>query len=149
MLYAIPKTWTTDGFQSDPNEVLSPTDQTFIGAAGNYPPQTQPGGGVVEIPVAETTATQGQIGQPGEQDLYKFTAAKAGRYTIETEGPTDLLMSLYGPNSQTQLIAEDDDSGVDRNAKIAADITPGTYYVQIRHYNSAGGTGSYRVKVSR
>lgn len=148
MLYAIPKTWTTDGFQSEPNEVLSATDQTFIGDTTNYPLQTQPGGGAVEIPVAETAAIQGQIGQPGEQDLYKFTAAKAGRYTIETGGPTDLVMSLYGPDNQTKPISEDDGSSVDRNAKIVADITPGTYFVQVRHYG-AGGTGSYSIKVSR
>jgi len=147
MLYAIPKTWTTDGFQSEPNEVLSPTDQTFIGDPKNYPPEKQPGGGAVEIPVVETAAIEGQIGQPGEQDLYRFTARKAGRYTIETGGPTDLVMSLYGPDSQTKLIAEDDDSGVDRNAKIVADITKGTYFVQVRHYG-AGGTGSYSIKVS-
>ena len=147
MLYAIPKTWTTDGFQSEPNEVLSATDKSFIGDPKNYPPQTQPDGGVVVIPVVETATIEGQIGQPGEQDLYKFTAAKAGRYTIETGGPTDLVTSLYGPDSQTKLIAEDDDSGVDRNAKIVADITPGTYFVQVRHYG-AGGTGSYSIKVS-
>jgi hypothetical protein len=58
-------------------------------------------------------------------------------------------MSLYGPDSQTKLIAEDDDSGTDRNAKIVTDLATGTYYVQVRHYNSAGGTGSYRIKVSK
>lgn len=146
MLYAIPVTWTLDGFQSQPNEVLSGTDKTFIGAPANYPFQ---GGGAVELSVIEAKATEAGIGQPGEQDLFKFTASTAGRYTIETEGPTDIVMSLYSPDSQTKLITEDDDSGTDRNAKIATDLTPGTYYVQVRHYNSVGGTGSYRIRVSK
>jgi len=146
MLYAIPKTWTLDGFQSEPNEVLSETDKRFIGDPTNYPLAAPE---IRELPVIETVGTEASIGQPGERDLYKFTATKAGRYTIETEGPTDIVMSLYGPNSQTRLIAEDDDSGTDRNAKIVVNLTPGTYFVQVRHYNSAGGTGSYRIKVSK
>ena len=147
MLYAIPKTWTEDGFQSDPNEVLSETDKTFIGDSVNYPFPKLEDKGPIELPVIETTATQAEIGQPGEQDLYKLTVKTAGRYTIETEGPTDVKISLYGPDSQTKLVAEDDDSGTDKNAKIAANLTPGTYYIQVRHYNSTGGTGSYSIKV--
>jgi hypothetical protein len=146
MLYAIPKTWTEDGFQSDPNDVLSPTDQTFIGDAKNYPFQ-QPNDGAVDLPVNETATTQAQIGKAGERDLFKFVAGKAARHTVETEGQTDVVMSLYGPNNQTTLISEDDDSGADRNARIVADLAPGTYFVQVRHYGS--GAGSYGIRVSR
>lgn len=149
MLYAIPSHWTLDGFQSEPNEVLSETDKRFIGDLVNYPFPATPDTGPVELPVLETSVTEANIGRPGEQDLYKFTATKAGRYTVETEGPTDVIMSLYGPDSQTKLIAEDDDSGIDRNAQIVANLAPGTYFVQVRHYNSSGGTGSYRIRVSR
>ncbi len=146
MLYAIPNSWTTDGFQSEPNEVLSETDKQFIGDSTNYPFE---GSDAVELDVTEIPATEADIGQAGEQDLYKFTANSAGSYTIETEGPTDIVMSLYGPESQTNLITQDDDSGSDRNAKIVRELMPGTYYVQVRHYNSAGGTGSYRIKTSK
>ncbi len=149
MLYAIPKTWTLDGFQSEPTEVLSATDQTFIGSTGVYPGVGQPSTGPVELPVAEMTATAAQIGKDGEEDLYKFTAASAGRYTVETEGPTDVVMSLYGPDSQTNLITQDDDSGNNQNARIIADLTPGTYFVQVRHFNAVGGTGSYSIMVSK
>ena len=58
-------------------------------------------------------------------------------------------MKLFGPNSPTALIAEDDDSGVDTNALIRGDLVPGLYYVQVRHYNKASGKGSYTVKVRR
>lgn len=146
MLYAFPPTWTLDGFQSEPNEVLSEVDKTFIGDPVNYPFQDR---GATELPVIETQSTEASIGKPGEQDLFKFTAKTAGRYTIETEGPTDIVMSLCGPERQTNLITQDDDSGTDRNAKIVTELMSGTYYVQVRHYNSTGGTGSYKIKVSK
>jgi hypothetical protein len=63
-------------------------------------------------------------------------------------GSTDLIMSLFGPNSQTQQVGQNDDSGDGSNAKITADLVPGTYFVQIRHYNTAGGTGAYSLRVS-
>lgn len=151
MLYSIPKHWTTDGFFSEPNETLSAPDKSFIGSAtGGYPKPSGPvpPAGPKELPVAETTATQAAIGQAGEEDLYQFKATKAGRYTIETQGSTDLLMSLSGPNSQTQQIAQDDDSGEGSNASITADLSPGTYFVQVKHYNKASGTGSYGIRVS-
>lgn len=56
-------------------------------------------------------------------------------------------MALYGPESETKLIARDDDSGTGWNAKIAADLSAGTYYVRIEHYNSQTQTGAYSIKV--
>jgi tyrosinase len=86
------------------------------------------------------------IGQAGEVDTCRFTLATAGRYIIETEGPTDVLMSLFGPNSETALITEDDDSGQDRNARIVSNLSAGTYFVRIRHYETSG-TGTYGISV--
>ncbi|MDL1982354.1 MAG: hypothetical protein LWX02_13020 [Deltaproteobacteria bacterium] len=57
-------------------------------------------------------------------------------------------MALYGPDSETKLIARDDDSGTGCNAKIAADLSPGMYYVRVEHYNSQSGTGAYSIKGS-
>ena len=148
MLYAVPKTWTLDGFESRPNEVLSSRDREFIGSPKAYP--RVPGGVVpVELPVHEAAATPGRIGAAGEEDLYTFTASKAGRFAIETEGATDVVMTLYGPDSPTRQIAEDDDSAGGRNARIVASLIPGQYVVQVRHYNSRGGTGSYGIRVMR
>lgn len=149
MLYAIPSRWTLDGFSSEPNNVLSETDKTFIGDEKNYPPSGD-NDNIVELPIFEAKVTEAAIGQPGEQDLFSFNAATTGQYKVETEGPTDIIMSLYGPNSRTTLIAQDDDSGADRNAKIVVDVdTIGIYYVQVRHFNTASGVGSYRIKVSK
>ena len=89
------------------------------------------------------------IGQFGEEDLFRFTAAEAGRYVIDTRGPTDVVMKLFGPNSPTALIAEDDDSGFATNARIAVPLSAGDYWVQVRHYNRESGQGDYSVKVRR
>jgi hypothetical protein len=144
MLYSFPATWTLNGFHSSPNDVLSTVDMSF--AARVYPRLQGGGTGAapVELPVIEGDLSA-NIGQPGEEDLYKFTARKAGRYTLETKGPTDLIMKLFGANNT--LIAQDDDSGVDRNPRIVTQLTPGEYRVQIRHYNSAAGTGTYSIRV--
>jgi hypothetical protein len=58
-------------------------------------------------------------------------------------------MKLFGPTSETALIAEDDDSGIDTNARISADLIAGNYFVQIRHYNRASGMGNYSVAVRK
>lgn len=147
MLYAFPASWTLNGVGTSANEKLSRMDKDFIGSSKGYPFDREPD--IVELPVIEATAVAAQIGQPGEEDLFKFNAATAGLYAVETEGPTDVMMKLFGPNSQTSLIAEDDDSGSGRNARITAELSPGTYLVQVRHFNLTGGTGPYSIRVSK
>lgn len=142
MLYSFPASWTVNGFHTDPNETLSAVDREF--AARVYP-RGQPTA-PVELSVFEG-GTEASIGQPGEEDRFQFKARTPGRYTVETEGPTDLVMTLFGPGGV--LVAQDDDSGVGRNPRIVTELTPGTYDVQVRHFNTAGGTGSYSIKVSK
>lgn len=142
MLYSFPATWTLNGFHSEPNEVLSPVDMSF--AASVYP-KTDVGTGPVELTVGTSKAAS--IGLPGEEDLYKFTTSSTGRYLIETQGTTDLIMKLYGPSNN--LIAQDDDSGVGLNPRIVRQLIPAGYTLQVRHYNRTGGTGKYSIKVSK
>ena len=103
----------------------------------------------VELRVNAAAATSAQIGVPGEEDLFLFNAATRGRHVIETSGQTNVVMKLFGPNSQTSLLAEDDDCGAGLNSRIAADLLPGEYFVQIRHYNQVRGAGSYGIRVRR
>jgi hypothetical protein len=126
--------------------VLSAADKAFIASAAAYP-QTGPLQPVT-LPVIDTTGTQAEIGSPGEEDVFTFTVTKAGRHTIETGGQSDLVMKLFGPNSPTNLIAEDDDGGAGQNSRIVADLSTGAYFVQVRHYNTTSGTGSYTISVA-
>ena len=147
MLYAFPGSWTKSGQGTHANEVLSDLDRAFIASEQAYPRDDIPE--PVELPVYDSAGTSASIGQPGEEDMFKFTAATAGRYTIETSGQTDVVMKLFGSGGATDLIAEDDDGGAGFNSKIVANLSPGDYFVQIRHYNTSGGTGEYAIKVSK
>lgn len=148
MLYFFPDSWVRNGQGTKANEVLSQTDANFIASSKAYPkldtaPQT------VILPVISTSGVMAEIGEIGEEDIFKFTVTEEGRHTIETGGQTDVVMKLFGPNSETELIEEDDDGGKGRNSKIVADLIPGDYLVQIRHYNSAEGKGKYSIIVKK
>jgi hypothetical protein len=150
MLYFFPAQWTLNGIATKENEVLSAMDKSFVAGAKMYP-KSDPGV-TGEVPVLKINAakrTQASIGKPGEEDLFKFQVVKAGRYIIDTKGNTDVVMKLFGPNSKTNLIAEDDDSGIATNARIVANLIPGEYFVQIRHWNRKGGTGNYSIAVAK
>ena len=85
-------------------------------------------------------------GSHGEEDEFRFQVARKGQYIIETEGPTDVVMALFGPDDPKHLAATDDDSGRNWNARIAVPLESGEYYIRIRHY-CPSGTGGYRVRL--
>ncbi len=148
MLYFFPASWTLNGIGTDANEVLSRLDKEFIAGAKMYPRTGGTTANAKELKVNPARRTRASIGKIGEEDLFRFTATSDGSYIIDTRGPTDVVMKLFGPNSETALIAEDDDSGVDTNARIAAQLIAGEYFVvQVRHYNRASGMGKYSIKV--
>lgn len=146
MMYSFPASWTTDGWHTDENKVLSQQDKAFIGSAKMYPKLVDP---VVDniIPVSFVVEKAASIAVAGEEDLYLLKAEKDGRYTVQTHGDTDCFMSVYGPSSKTALIARDDDSGVDRNALLELDLKAGEYWVSVRHY-SKRGKGDYRISAT-
>jgi tyrosinase len=88
------------------------------------------------------------ISAANESDPYRFNITTEDIYTIQTSGTTDTFMSLHGPNSQIPEIASNDDEGVAFNALIRRQLSPGEYFVRVRHY-SAFGTGAYSIQVTR
>jgi len=149
MLYFFPPEWTLNGIGTKANEILSNVDKQFIAGAKMYPRNAQTITEAVELEVDAKKRTPASIGKFGEEDMFTFVVAKGGRHLIDTRGPTDVVMKLYGPNSPTLLIAEDDDSGVGYNARIAQSLIEGRYYVQVHHFDPTGGTGKYSVRVQR
>ena len=147
MLYFFPGSWVRSGIGTSANEILSALDQSFIASALAYPPNAPTADDAVVVKVGAARRTQAKIGKAGEEDLFAFDVASGGRHTIDTRGQTDVVMKLFGPDSRTQVIAEDDDSGVGTNARIIADLIPGKYFVQVRHYDLGRGKGDYSIGV--
>lgn len=140
MLYAIPNQFTIGDYEVGWNTHLSGGDKSFI--ATIYPKAVKP---IVDLTV-DARIKKAAIGAHGEMDYYRFVTANRGLYTIQTSGSTDVFLQLFGPNSDTTLIAEDDDSGTWMNAKVVALLEPATYYVNVRHFRPRG-TGKYGISV--
>lgn len=98
---------------------------------------------VVNGPVLDAAISAGS-----ESDLYRFQAQSQGDYIIETSGPTDTFLTLFGPDSQTNQIAQNDDGGFNLNSRISRQLNMGEYFVRVRHF-SMQGTGPYQVRVQR
>ncbi len=140
MLYPIPNEFTIGNFEVGWNKVLSDEDKQFV--ATLYPPAEKPKN---ELTI-DSPATPASIGQFGEVDTFTFVVAQAGNYRIETEGNTDVAISLFGPDDETHFVAEDDDSGRRLNARIITQLRPGRYTVRVRHFSDKR-TGDYTIGV--
>lgn len=149
MLYFFPGSWVKSGVGTHANDVLSAMDKAYIASAQAYPKTKPTVQDAVDLKVNAARRTAARIGEAGEEDLFKFEVITGGDHVIDTKGPTDVVMRLYGPDSHTNVIAEDDDSGTGTNARIIASLIPGLYYAQVRHYNRAEGKGDYTVRARR
>ena len=149
MLYFFPGDWVKSGVGTHANNVLSAVDKAYIASAQAYPRTAPTVADATEIKVNASRRTQASIGQAGEEDLFKFNVSTGGSHIVDTKGLTDVVMRLFGPNSQTNVIAEDDDSGDGSNARISASLVPGLYYAQVRHYNRNNGKGDYTIRIRR
>ena len=147
MLYAFPASWTKNGVATHANDVLSTLDKEFVAGALMYPKSGHGPSGATLLTVGAARA-KADIGKSGEEDLFRFTADHDGVYQIDTRGKTDIYLKLFGPNSQTAVIDEDDDSGYGVNPRISAQLLAGDYFVQIRHHERSG-TGKYTIGVKK
>lgn len=142
MLYPVQQQFTIGDFEVGWNRTVSPQDIDFIGRLYPFEPRPENELTIGGDPVAAS------IGQLGEVDQFIFVVQEAGRYRVETDGRTDVHMTLYGPDDATAFLAEDDDSGRRLNAKIEMALQSGTYTIHIRHF-SKERTGEYTVAVSK
>lgn len=142
MLYPISNNLTIGDFEVGWNNELSNMDKQYIGTVYPFHPKDE----VILLEGADPT--EAEIGAHAEEDLFRFSLAEDGQYTIETGGPTDVNMALYGPDDREIPIADDDDSGSGLNAKISQPLTPGTYFVRVRHFRPRG-LGKYTISVKK
>jgi len=142
MLYPIPNEFTVGDFEVGWNRTLSATDKQYIAAL--YPAEEKSA-----VPIAvDAEPIPASIGRYGEVDAFFFIVTRPETYQIETEGRTDVVASLFGPDDETRPIAQDDNSGHRKNARIVVTLTPGAYTVRVRHF-SASGLGDYAISVRR
>lgn len=148
MLYFFPAEWTLNGVATHENEELSKLDKAFIASELAYPQiNIAQDDLIVDLDINAKEVTTANIGQAGEEDLFRFLVKDSGYITVSTRGETDLVMRIFGPDDRTRLIDEDDDSGQDFNARITRKLENGEYLVQIRHANIKTGGGEYSIRV--
>jgi Astacin (Peptidase family M12A) len=140
MQYAIPDSLTIGTYSVGWNTALSEVDRSFM--AQQYPADAP---GMVELDVGgERYAAD--LASGAEVDAYHFDATDAVRHIITTEGATDTVVTLHGPDDPGAVLSWDDDRGRDQNARIVRRLEPGSYWLTVRR-KQTGGTGSYTVGV--
>ncbi|GHV26466.1 hypothetical protein AGMMS4952_06590 [Spirochaetia bacterium] len=91
-------------------------------------------------PIGRGDTIPGYFLTPEDVDWYTVTAPKAGRLLVYTSGTMDTLLEVY--DKREELIANDDDSGYQGNAKLVAGIPDaGPLYIKVDSYQ--GSTGRY------
>jgi Astacin (Peptidase family M12A)/Bacterial pre-peptidase C-terminal domain len=147
MLYAFPDNWTSNTGATSENNALSDRDVSFIASEKMYPGRNAPGPSPAIQPLDVFHPAAQEIAVAGEEDVFQFSVGAQGRHVVETSGSTDVVVVLFGPDNKNLKIAEDDDGGEGRNARIAADLGAGEYYVAVRHVKPTE-RGAYRIMVS-
>jgi hypothetical protein len=142
MQYAVPDSLTIGSYSIGWNTALSQTDIEFM--RRQYP-KGSPGTVELTIGAARTTAA---LTVGGEVDTYHFDVATPGTHIMTTEGTTDTVLTLHGPNDSGAIIAWDDDRGKGKNARIVRKLFAGSYWLSVRHKDPAA-TGPYTIGVKR
>ena len=142
MEYAIPDALTIGSYAIGWNTTLSPTDIEFM--RRQYP---KGGAGTVELTVG-AARTQGALSVGGEVDTYHFDVAAPATHIMTTEGTTDTVLTLHGPNDPGAILSWDDDRGKGLNARIVRKLFAGSYWLSVRHKNPAA-TGPYTIGVKK
>ena len=140
MQYAIPDALTVGSFAIGWNGTLSATDVEFM--RRQYPGRAS---GTVELAVGGPR-TAADVSAGGEVDNYHFAVGAAATHIMTTEGPSDTVLTLHGPNDPGAVLAWDDDRGQGRNARIVRKLFPGSYWLSVRHKQPAA-TGPYTIGV--
>ena len=117
----------------------------FAGETGNFT-LTVTVNGTDEVPYERELLVDGAfsaaIESAGDEDTYRITVSSPGRLTVHTTGVTDTFGELL--DASGNVLGSDDDGGSDTNFRLTWPVSPGTYYVRVRHF-ADDGTGDYAV----
>ena len=86
----------------------------------------------------------------GEQFNGSFTPDESRKYTIQTFGPTDTVLTVFEDGETERFLAGDDDSGEELNSKITLRLAKGqTYLIRLRLFFSwDGGPSAIMIHLS-
>ena len=142
MEYAVPDELTVGSYAVGWNTELSPLDKSWT--KKQYPMGAP---AVTELAVDGPRA-EADLATGGEVDSFVFNVAATATCIMTTEGSTDTVMTLHGPNDPGGVLAFDEDRGAGANARIVRKLLPGQYWLTVRHQHP-GGTGRYTVGVKK
>ena len=143
-LYPIPGGTSVDRFP-----LMQPCNGTPLSADRYEPDDTYLRANWIVIDSAHQTHT---FDPAGDQDWVKFSAIAGTEYIIETSNlsiNSDTVMYLYDTDGVAQIVYNDDGGVGVASMIIWVAPTDGTYYVMVRHYNSAthGSTTRYDISI--
>ena len=118
------------------NEPLIPaaglSDRDKAWALKTYPKITRK-----DVDRLEAFESQRLTLEAGEQFNGIFTPEESRKYTIQTFGPTDTVLTVFEDGQTERFLAGDDDSGEDFNSKITLRLAKGTdYLIRLRLFFS-------------
>ena len=93
--------------------------------------------------VAIPSTTHRNLEQPRDLDYFRINVRSSLRLRVYTQGSTDTYGTLF--RGSTRIAENGDTSGT--NFSITADVQPGTYYLEVRGYDSRT-TGAYTLRVA-
>jgi hypothetical protein len=89
-------------------------------------------------PIGIGDTVTGYFRTPEDGGWYTLSAPGPGRLMVHTSGTLDTLLEVY--DQWEELIAADDDSGYQGNAKLTAGLTgAGPVYIKVSAYQGAAG----------
>jgi hypothetical protein len=149
-----------EGSEWDPDSVMQYWfPGGLITAPARYKTGVNPPGGLSEVdkqwvrrwfpPIAPTlprlepfVSTKLTL-EPGQQADFAIEPAASRKYQIATFGSADTVVVLFEEvNGELRYVAGDDDSGVDRNARLSVKLFKGRRYVVRTRLYWAGASGS-------
>ena len=142
MQYAVPDALTIGSFAIGWNTEFSLIDREFM--RRQYPSAAP---STVELSIGGARFAAA-LANAGEVDTYHFVVESVGTYIMTTEGTTDTVLALHGPNDRGAVITWDDDRGRGKNARIVRKLAPGDYWLTVRH-KQASLTGQYSVGITK
>ena len=130
-------------FESPNNTTLSPMDKVLANMLYPATGVTDPDEGAL---IPGEPAVSGTIQVAGQVARYRVPVTAAGIYSIDTQGPDPLLVSVLDQRREPagQLLAVE---GANVSLAFRAVNSGKDYFVEVRHANPLTGTGSFSIAI--